>query len=95
MRVCEAGLEEGDPCNPKMDTAGCYETMGITFDQMEKPGFTFVDYLTDELKEMSDQIKNSNTTDKDSQYLKPQPKQESSFAKKLIFTKLLIFTLIL
>ena len=95
MRVCEAGLEEGDPCNPKMDTVGCYETMGISFDQMEKPGFTFVDYLTDELNQISDQIKNSNSTDKDFQYLKPQPTKESSFAKKLIITKLLIFILFL
>ncbi len=50
MRVCEAGLEKGDPCNPKMDTAGCYDTMGITSDEMESPGFDYVNNFTGETK---------------------------------------------
>ena len=50
MRVCEAGLEKGDPCNPKMDTAGCYDTMGITSSEMEAPGFDYVNNITGETK---------------------------------------------
>jgi hypothetical protein len=51
MRVCEAGLEEGDPCNPKRDRAGCFDTMGISYEEIEKPGFDYVNHLTGESKE--------------------------------------------
>ncbi len=42
MRICEGGREDGDPCSPKNDTAGCYATMGVSF----PPGFTFTDLTT-------------------------------------------------
>ena len=44
MRICEAGLEQNDPCNVKDDTKGCVFTMGIT--TFNKPGFTLTDATT-------------------------------------------------
>jgi hypothetical protein len=39
MRVCEYGQQLDDPCNVKMDTEGCFATMGVEF----KDGFTYTD----------------------------------------------------
>jgi len=44
MRICEPGMEMEDPCNVKLDTAGCQVTMGIRF----RDGFSYTDRLTGE-----------------------------------------------
>ncbi|KAJ3152320.1 hypothetical protein HK101_001832 [Irineochytrium annulatum] len=36
MRVCTGGTGDGEPCNAKLDTAGCYVTMGF----VDEPGFS-------------------------------------------------------
>ncbi|KAI9347289.1 hypothetical protein BDR26DRAFT_1004918 [Obelidium mucronatum] len=43
MRVCEGGTEDGDPCNAKLDTAGCSVTMNIRPEDLYADGFTFID----------------------------------------------------
>ena len=44
MRVCEAGIEQDDPCNVKDDTKGCFYTMNIT--TFYVPGFDTIDEST-------------------------------------------------
>lgn len=41
MRVCEYGQQLDDPCNVKMDTEGCFATMGVEFND----GFTYIDQV--------------------------------------------------
>ena len=44
MRVCEAGVQQEDPCNVKDDTKGCQYTMGVT--TFNVPGFDTIDQST-------------------------------------------------
>ena len=50
MRVCEKGLDVNDPCNAKWDTKGCYATMNISSNEMEREGFDYKNLVTGEVK---------------------------------------------
>ena len=50
MRVCEGGLDVNDPCNAKWDTKGCYATMDISYDEMEREGFDYTNLVTGQVK---------------------------------------------
>ena len=63
MRVCDAGLEQNDPCNVKDDTKGCLYTMGIT--TFNVPGFDEYDQSSGQTTTFSvslPPLKSSTTT---------------------------------
>ena len=58
MRVCEAGQEMEDPCNVKLDTAGCHVTMGVKF----REGFSYTDMITGESRTYDIQVPKPTST---------------------------------